>query len=98
MLRIRFHIFLDISLLILQNKGKVYVNIERFYVCKRGKLTMVKNTIRPNHMHVYWHDYTGGSKDLPLLEAGLTEKSILVGRIGLMLLSCGTGAWRVRST
>ena len=58
---------------------------------------MVKNTIRPNHMHVYWHDYTGGSKDLPLLEAGLTEKSILVGRIGLMLLSCGTGAWRVRS-
>ena len=38
-----------------------------------------------------------GQKDLPLLEAGLTEKSILVGRIGLMLLSCGTGAWRVRS-
>lgn len=58
---------------------------------------MVKNTIRPNHMNVYWHDYTGGSKDLPLVEAGLTEKSILVGRIGLMLLSCGTGAWRVRS-
>lgn len=58
---------------------------------------MVKNTIRPNHMKVYWHDYTGGSKDLLLVEAGLTEKSILVGRIGLMLLSCGTGAWRVRS-
>ena len=58
---------------------------------------MVKNTISPNHMKVYWHDYTGGSKDLLLVEAGLTEKSILVGRIGLMLLSCGTGAWRVRS-
>lgn len=63
---------------------------------RRG-IDMVKNTIHPNHMHVYWHDYTGGEKDVPLLEAGLTEKSILVGRIGLMLLSCGTGAWRVRS-
>ena len=49
-------------------------------------------------MNVYWHDYTGNTKDLPLLEAGLTEKSILVGRIGLMLLSCGTGAWRVRGS
>ena len=52
---------------------------------------MVKNTIRPNHMNVYWHDYTGGSKDLPLLVAGLTEKSIQVGRIGLMLLYCEPG-------
>lgn len=58
---------------------------------------MVKDTIQPNHMNVYWHDYTGNTENVPVLEAGLTERSILVGRIGLMLLSCGTGAWRVRS-
>lgn len=28
----------------------------------------------------------------------MIEKSTLVGRVGLMLLACGTGAWRVRSS
>ena len=28
----------------------------------------------------------------------MTEKASIVGRVGIMLLSCGTGAWRVRSS
>ena len=49
-------------------------------------------------MNVYWHDYTGHAKNTPIIQAGLSEKTSLIGRAGLMLLSCGTGAWRVRSS
>lgn len=31
-------------------------------------------------------------------QASLTEKASIIGRVGIMLLSCGTGAWRVRSS
>lgn len=33
-----------------------------------------------------------------MTEASLTEKASIIGRVGIMLLSCGTGAWRVRSS
>ncbi len=59
---------------------------------------MVKDNIIPNHMNIYWHDYTGHVKDKPITEASLPVKAALIGRVGLMLLSCGTGAWRVRSS
>ncbi len=59
---------------------------------------MVKDTIIPNHMNIDWHDYTGHVKDKPVREASLPVKAALIGRVGLMLLSCGTGAWRVRSS
>ncbi len=59
---------------------------------------MSQEKIIPNHMDIYWHDYAGKTKDAPITEASMIEKSTLVGRIGLMLLSCGTGAWRVRSS
>lgn len=58
---------------------------------------MVKDNIIPNHMDIYWHDYTGHVKDKPITEASVPVKAALIGRVGLMLLSCGTGAWRVRS-
>ena len=48
-------------------------------------------------MDIYWHDYTGHVKDKPITEASVPVKAALIGRVGLMLLSCGTGAWRVRS-
>ena len=51
-----------------------------------------------NHMEVYWHDYASASKGVPITEAGLVEKASVIGRTGLMLLECGTGAWRVRSS
>ena len=59
---------------------------------------MVKDNIIPNHMNIYWHDYTGHIKDKPITEASVPVKAALIGRVGLMLLSCGTGAWRVRSS
>ncbi len=33
----------------------------------------------------------------PLQRRGLIEKGIIIGRTGLMLLECGTGAWRVEA-
>ena len=53
---------------------------------------------RSNHMEVYWHDYANQEGNISIRDADLTEKSSVIGRVGLMLLSCGTGAWRVRSS
>ena len=33
-----------------------------------------------------------------IAEAGLIEKASVIGRVGLIMLSCGTGAWRVRTS
>ena len=57
-----------------------------------------QSEIIKNHMEVYWHDYASASKGVPITEAGLVEKASVIGRTGLMLLECGTGAWRVRSS
>ena len=42
-------------------------------------------------MDIPWHEYSGHG-NCPITEADLTEKASIVGRVGLMLLSCGTGA------
>lgn len=56
-------------------------------------------TIRKNHMDILWHEYTDqNGENKPVTEASLTEKASIIGRVGSMLLSCGTGAWRVRSS
>jgi len=57
-----------------------------------------QSEIIKNHMEVYWHDCASASKGVPITEAGLVEKASVIGRTGLMLLECGTGAWRVRSS
>ena len=50
-------------------------------------------------MDILWHEYTdAGGENRPVTEASLTEKASIIGRVGIMLLSCGTGAWRVRSS
>ena len=59
---------------------------------------MVQNNIKKNHMDIYWHDYADSLGNIPITNAGLVEKASIIGRTGLMLLSCGTGAWRVRSS
>ena len=58
---------------------------------------MQTSAIPKNHMDIPWHEYSGHG-NCPITEADLTEKASIVGRVGLMLLSCGTGAWRVRSS
>ena len=58
---------------------------------------MQTTAIPKNHMDIPWHEYSGHG-NCPITEADLTEKASIVGHVGLMLLSCGTGAWRVRSS
>lgn len=60
---------------------------------------MQRDQLRKNHMDILWHEYTdAGGENRPVTEASLTEKASIIGRVGIMLLSCGTGAWRVRSS
>lgn len=49
-----------------------------------------------HHMAIPWHDFFTNDNFTPASEANLVERSAIVGRIGLMMLSYGTGAWRVR--
>ena len=49
-----------------------------------------------NHMEIPWHDYTENDSEVLIQQAGLIEKASVVGRVGLIMLSCGTGAWRAR--
>ena len=51
-----------------------------------------------NHMEIPWHDYTESDSEVLIQQAGLIEKASVVGRVGLIMLSCGTGAWRVRTS
>ena len=57
-----------------------------------------QSEIIKNHMEIYWHDYASSSTEIPITKADLVEKASVIGRTGLMLLECGTGAWRVRSS
>lgn len=49
-------------------------------------------------MEIPWHDYTENDGEVLIQQAGLIEKASVVGRVGLIMLSCGTGAWRVRTS
>ena len=51
-----------------------------------------------NHMEIPWHDYANDDSNVLIAEAGLIEKASVIGRVGLIMLSCGTGAWRVRTS
>ena len=53
---------------------------------------------RKQHMPIEWHDVVDTENIQPAVEATLREKSLLVGRVGLMMLSVGTAAWRVRAS
>lgn len=51
-----------------------------------------------NHMEIPWHDYADADSHVLIQKAGLIEKASVIGRVGLIMLSCGTGAWRVRTS
>ncbi|MFR9181621.1 MAG: threonine/serine exporter ThrE family protein [Dorea sp.] len=61
-------------------------------------MRMQPDQLRKNHMDILWHEYTDAGGENRPVEASLTEKASIIGRVGIMLLSCGTGAWRVRSS
>lgn len=49
-----------------------------------------------HHMSIPWHEFTQDEK--LAYQANLQVKTSLIGRVGIMMLSCGTGAWRVRES
>lgn len=51
-----------------------------------------------HHMRIQWKDFFKSTDDTMAKDATLVEKGSIVGRVGIMLLSCGTGAWRVRES
>lgn len=51
-----------------------------------------------HHMAIPWHDFFTNDNFTPAYEANLVERAAIVGRMGLMMLSYGTGAWRVRDS
>lgn len=60
---------------------------------------MQPEVVKKNHMDVEWHEYTDtNGENTPVINASITEKASIIGRVGIMFLSCGTGAWRVRSS
>ena len=60
---------------------------------------MPQEVIKKNHMDVAWHEYTDeNGENVPVVDSSIAEKASIIGRVGIMFLSCGTGAWRVRSS
>lgn len=49
-------------------------------------------------MNIPWHNYVLSGDDVPAAEASLSEKASVIGRMGMIMLSCGTPAWRVRNS
>lgn len=48
-------------------------------------------------MSIMWHDLTGDDDSVPSISSPLAEKAGLVGRVALLLLQSGAGAFRVRA-
>ncbi|MCQ2427420.1 MAG: threonine/serine exporter family protein [Clostridia bacterium] len=53
---------------------------------------------RSQHMAIKWHELIDVDSCSAAVNASLKDKASLVGRVGLMMLSSGTGAWRVRAS
>ena len=56
-----------------------------------------ETAMKSHHMAVPWHNMVEDSEShVPATEATLKEKTTLAARIGLLTLSVGASAWRVR--
>jgi len=63
----------------------------------RKRAEMRKKFTSP-HIDIPWHDYEVSDSGKAAVDASLREKSSIIGRVGYIMLSCGTGAWRVRNS
>ncbi len=52
---------------------------------------------RQQHMPIMWHDLSQDDCDTLAVDSPLKEKASLIGRIGLLFLASGAGAYRVRA-
>ena len=62
------------------------------------KASTVTIPVKKNHMEIHWHDYADKENPVPIAKASLDARASVIGRVGIMMLACGTGAWRVRSS
>lgn len=62
------------------------------------KASTVTIPVKKNHMEIHWHDYADKENPVPIAKSSLDAKASVIGRVGIMMLACGTGAWRVRSS
>lgn len=51
-----------------------------------------------HHMSIRWDEFIGDNADELAINASLDERTAIVGRIGALFLSMGTGSWRVRDS
>lgn len=68
--------------------------LRRLYMPRTNYIDIMEK----NHMEIPWHDYTNADSNALIANADLIEKASVIGRVGLIMLSCGTGAWRVRTS
>ena len=52
-------------------------------------------TIQKNHMDILWHEFADKSDTTPITGTSLPAKASVIGRVGFMMLACGTGACAV---
>lgn len=57
-----------------------------------------RHEFEKTHMTIPWHDYVVSADYTPARNARLSEKASVIGRVGIMMLSYGTTAWRVRNS
>ena len=50
-----------------------------------------------NHVMIPWHESVK-DESVPIKKASIKDRATLIGRAGMIELSCGTGAWRVRDS
>ncbi len=67
-------------------------------VKEMDKVDMGHHLSNSHHMKIQWEEFFKSKDETLAKKATLVEKASIVGRVGLMILSCGTGSWRVRDS
>lgn len=72
-----------------------YLSKEVLFVMADDIQATPRHLSQKHHMTIHWKDSIADD-NICATKASLNERAGVVGRVGIMLLSCGTGAWRVR--
>ncbi|WP_265482872.1 threonine/serine ThrE exporter family protein [Lactobacillus sp. PV037] len=64
---------------------------------QRKRLKPQERLSHHHHMRIRWKEFFTSDNQTAAKDATLSERAVIVGHIGMMFLSYGTGAWRVRT-
>ena len=78
--------------------GYNYANYVRESNNSMSEIDREHHLSEKHHMKILWEEFFKSDNNTMAQDATLVEKTSIVGRVGIMLLSCGTGAWRVRDS